>query len=152
MTAPDGPFLYDDGPAPLHTGTPRRSGKLLVLVFGATILVAVLLAVVMPLVKGSPEDQAREVTGVFLAALENDDTETAYGLLCEDERARLAPEDIAAEYTEGEGTGTVVSVEEAELDGAPSREVGIEWPEGGQARFVVVNSDGPHVCGISSAD
>ena len=23
----NGPFLYDEGPEPLHTGTPRRSGK-----------------------------------------------------------------------------------------------------------------------------
>jgi hypothetical protein len=46
-----GPFLYDEGPEQLHTGTPRRSGKLLVLVFGATAVVAVLMAVLLPLVK-----------------------------------------------------------------------------------------------------
>ena len=34
-----GPFLYDDGPAPLHTGTPRRSGKLLVAIFGGMFVV-----------------------------------------------------------------------------------------------------------------
>jgi hypothetical protein len=142
-----GPFLYDEGPEQLHTGTPRRSGKLLVLVFGATAVVAVLMAVLLPLVKGSPEDQAREVTGVFLAALDQGDTETAYGLLCEDERARLAPEDISAEYVAGEGVGRVVSVEGG--DGERSREVDVEWSGGGRARFVVVNSDGPHVCGVA---
>jgi hypothetical protein len=141
-----GPFLYDEGPEQLHTGTPRRSGKLLVLVFGATAVVAVLMAVLLPLVKGSPDDQAREVTGVFLAALDKGDTETAHGLLCEDERARLAPEDIGAEYLAGNGIGRVVSVEEA--DGRPSREVDVEWPGGEHARFVVVNSDGPHICGV----
>jgi hypothetical protein len=151
MTGPTGPFLYDDDPAPLHTGTPQRSGKLLVLVFGATVLAAVLLVVLMPLVKGSPDDQARQVTGVFLAALDKGDTETAYGLLCEDERARVAPEDIAAEYLEGDGLGSVVAVQEAEFEGAPSRELDIEWPGGGRARYVVINSDGPHVCGATAA-
>jgi len=141
-----GPFLYDDDPAPLHTGTPRRSGKVLVLVFGTTVLAAVLMVVLLPLIKGSAEDQAREVTGVFLAALDKGDTETAHGLLCEDERARLAPEDVGAEYLAGDGIGRVVSVEEA--DGRPSREVDVEWPGGEHARFVVVNSDGPHICGV----
>jgi hypothetical protein len=142
----NGPFLYDEGPEQLHTGTPRRSGKLLVLVFGATAVVAVLMAVLLPLVKGSPDDQAREVTGVFLAALDKGDTETAHGLLCEDERARLAPEDVGAEYLAGDGIGRVVSVEEG--GGEPSREVDVEWPGGEHARFVVVNSDGPHICGV----
>ena len=141
-----GPFLYDEGPEQLHTGTPRRSGKLLVLVFGATAVVAVLMAVLLPLVKGSPDDQVREVTGVFLAALAKGDTETAHALLCEDERARLAPEDVGAEYLAGDGAGRVVSVEEA--DGEPSREVDVEWPGGERARFVVVNADGPHICGV----
>ena len=143
----NGPFLYDDGPEQLHTGTPRRSGKILVLVFAATVVVAVLMAVLLPLVKGSPEDQAREVTTVFLAALDKGDTETAYGLLCEDERARLAPEDVGAEYLAGDGIGRVVSVEEAE--GRPTREVDVEWTGGERARFVVVNSDGPHICGVA---
>ena len=143
----NGPFLYDDGPEQLHTGTPRRSGKILVLVFAATVVVAVLMAVLLPLVKGSPEEQAREVTTVFLAALDKGDTETAYGLLCEDERARLGPEDAGAEYLAGDGIGRVVSVEEA--DGEPSREVDVEWPGGERARFVVVNSDGPHICGVA---
>jgi hypothetical protein len=144
-----GPFLYDDDPAPLHTGTPRRSGKVLVLVFGATVVAAVLMVLLLPLVKGSAEDQAREVTGVFLAALDKGDTETAYGLLCEDERARIAPGDVAAEYLEGKGLGKVVSVEGT--DGEPTRRVDVEWPGGGQARFVVVNADGPHICGRSPA-
>ena len=72
----EGPFLYEDGPEPLHTGSPRRSGKLLVLVFGATALVAVLMVVLLPLVKGSAGDQSREVVQVFLAAL---DCRTPYG-------------------------------------------------------------------------
>src|SRR5215211_7514691 len=137
-----GPFLYDEGPEQLHTGTPRRSGKIIVLVFGATAVVAVLMVLLMPLVKGSAEDQAREVTGVFMAALDKGDTETAYHLLCEDERARVAPDQIGAEYLAGDGIGRVVSVEKGQVDGVPSREVAVEWPSGGAATFAVVNADG----------
>jgi hypothetical protein len=143
-----GPFLYDDDPAPLHTGTPRRRPWLLFAVFGGTAVLAVLMVLLIPLVKGSADDQAREVTGVFLAALDKGDTETAYGLLCEAERARLSPEDVNAEYTAGEGIGRVVSVQEAEIDGEPSRRVEVDWPGGGQASLVVVNSEGPHICGV----
>jgi hypothetical protein len=143
-----GPFLYDDNPEPLHTGAPRRSGKLLVLIFGATALIAVLMVVLLPLVKGSPEDQARQVTGVFLAALDKGDTDTAHQLLCEDERARVAPADMRAEYVAGAGIGRVVAVEKSELHGAPTRDVEVEWPGGGKATYVVVNSDGPHICGV----
>ena len=39
----NGPFLYDDGPAPLHTGTPRRRPWLLLAIFGGTAVVAVLM-------------------------------------------------------------------------------------------------------------
>ena len=48
------------------------------------------------LVKGSPEEQAQEVAGVFLAALEQDDTETAHQLLCQAERANLSPAERSA--------------------------------------------------------
>ena len=142
----NGPFLYDEGPEQLHTGTPRRSGKLLVLVFGATAVVAVLMAVLLPLVKGSPEDQAREVTGVFLAALDKHDTETAYGLLCEHERQRLQPGEIADEYLDGTGVGRIVSVERGK--DADSRRVEVEWPGGGRATYDVVSTDGLRICGV----
>jgi hypothetical protein len=141
-----GPFLYDDTPEPLHTGTPRRSGKWLVAIFAATAVVAVLLVVLLSVVKGSAEDQAREVTGVFLAALDNHDTETAYGLLCPDERDRLAPGDVAAAYVDGTGIGTVVSVTR-EHD-SQTRKVLVEWPGGGRATYDVVNSDGGRICGV----
>jgi hypothetical protein len=141
-----GPFLYDDGPEPLHTGTPRRSGKWLVAIFGATAVAAVLLVVLLAVVKGSAEDQAREVTGVFLAALDNHDTETAYGLLCQDERDRLDPGDIAKAYVDGDGVGKVVSVTRG--SGSDTREVSVEWPGGGRATYDVVNSDGGRICGV----
>jgi hypothetical protein len=145
MTGPQGPFLYDDGPEPLHTGTPRRSGRWLVAIFGATVLAAVLLVVLLSVVKGSAEDQAREVTGVFLAALDNHDTETAYGLLCQQERDRLDPGDIAGAYVEGDGVGTVVSV--THHGSSQTRQVHVEWPGGGRATYDVVNSDGGRICG-----
>ena len=142
----EGPFLYDEGPERLHTGTPRHSGKWLVLIFVATVLVAGLFVVLMPLVKGSPDDQAREVTGVFLAALDNHDTETAYGLLCQDERDRLAPGAIAAAYVDGDGVGTVVSVKQGHS--SDSRQVEVQWPGGGRATYDIVNADGPRICGV----
>jgi hypothetical protein len=141
-----GPFLYDEGPEQLHTGTPRRSGKWLVAIFAATALVAVVLVVLLPLVKGSPEDQAREVTGVFLAALDAHDIETAYGLLCQDERDRLEPGEIAAEYVDGSGVGRVVSVRHGQESG--SRRVEVEWPGGGRATYDVVSTDGLRICGV----
>jgi cell division septation protein DedD len=145
----EGPFLYDEGPEPLHTGSPRRSGKLLVLVFGATALVAILMVVLLPLVKGSAGDQSREAVQVFLAALDKGDTETAYQLLCQQEQAQLAPKDVAARYVVDGGPGRVVATSDAEAAGAPAQHVRVEWSNGALSRFTVVNSDGPHVCGVT---
>ena len=141
-----GPFLYDDDPTPLHTGTPRRSGKLLVAIFGSTVLVAVLLVVLMPLVKGSPEEQASEAAGVFVAALANDDLETAYGLLCEAERERVPAEDLQAEYA-GSGTAAVTGAEATEVDGEPGYDVTVRWSDGDTEILKVINEDGASVCG-----
>ena len=125
MTAPEGPFLYDEGPAPLHTGTPRRSGKILVLIFGGTVVFAVLMVVLTLVLKGTGSDQAKEVSGVFLAALAADDTETAYGLLCQDERIRLSPEEVAGDYL-AEGDPRLGTVRE---DG-DTRLVPVTWADG----------------------
>ena len=104
------------------------------------------MVILLPLVKGSAEDQAREVTGVFLAALDNHDTETAYGLLCPDERDRLAPADVAAAYLDGSGVGTVVSVKRGH--GSQTWRIQVEWRGGGHATYDVVNSDGGRICGV----
>ena len=62
------------------------------------------------------------MAGVFLAALEEDDVETAYGLLCEDERAATEPDEVADRYLVSDG-GDIVSVAETEVGGTPAREV-----------------------------
>jgi hypothetical protein len=145
----NGPYLYDDGPEPLHTSTPRRRHGLLLWVFGGTALVAALMVVLLPLVKGSPGDQSRQAVQVFLAALHKGDTDTAYSLLCEQERAHLAPGDVAARYL-GDGTGSVVGTSDAEVGGGPAQRVSVEWDDGSRTTMTVINSGGPHVCGVDS--
>jgi hypothetical protein len=142
-----GPFLYDDDPAPLHTGTPRSGKGLVVLLFGGTAVLAVLLVVLMPLLKGSPEEQATEAAGVFVAALAAGDVETAYGLLCEDERDRVAVGDLEDEYA-GSGTASVIGAEEVAVDGEPTYEVTVRWSGGGTDVLSVINEDGASVCGV----
>ena len=146
MSAPQGPFLYDDGPEALHTGAPRRSGKILVLVFGGTVLFAVLMVVLTLVLRGSGSDQAREVAGVFVAALSQEDTETAYDLLCQEERIRLDPEDLAAAYL-GEGTGRMGT---PSADG-DARLVPVEWSDGSTTELTVIGEDGLRICGVSPA-
>jgi hypothetical protein len=144
-----GPFLYDDDPAPLHTGTPRRRHGLLLALLAGTVLVAVGMVAALYLVRGSPDEQAREVVGVFLAALEQDDTETAHGLLCEAERARLQPGDVAGEYL-GAAPGAIVGTEKAELDGGAVQAVQVRWDDGVESELVVLSESGPHVCGTTA--
>jgi hypothetical protein len=138
-----GPYLYDEGPAPLHTGTPRRANGLLLWIFGGTALFAVLMVALTLLVKGSGEEQAEEVAGVFLAALAQDDTETAHALLCQEERRRLTPAEVAAAYL-GEGTGELGTVRE---DG-DARIVPVEWSDGTTTELTVVGEDGLKICGV----
>jgi hypothetical protein len=145
MTAPEGPFLYDEGPAPLHTGTPRRSGKLLVLIFGGTVLAAVLMVVLTLVLRGTGADQAREVSGVFLAALAADDMETAGELLCEEERARMSADEVAGTYL-GEGEPEFGEVRK---DG-DARIVPVEWSDGTTAELTVVGEDGLKICGVTA--
>jgi hypothetical protein len=138
-----GPFLYDDDPAPLHTGAPQRSGKIMVLIIGGTVLAAFAAVLVSIALRGTAGEQVSEVTGVFYAALAADDTETAHALLCEDERARLAPDEVAGAYL-GEG--------EPEL-GEPGREgdarlVPVRWADGTTSELTVIGEDGLRICGI----
>ena len=146
-----GPFLYDDDPAPLHTGEPRQRQGLLLAIFGATALVAVLMVGGILLVRGSGEAQAQEVAAVFTAALAQDDVETAYGLLCDDERARLAPAELAGAYLQ-EGTPTVTGSRDGEYGDGPAQLVDVRWGEGPDAvttEVLVVPEGGTKVCGTS---
>ncbi len=138
-----GPFLYDDDPAPLHTGAPQRSGKIMVLIVGGTILAAFAAVLISIVLRGTAGEQASEVTGVFFAALAADDTETAHALLCEDERARLTPDEIAGAYDVGEGTPEL---------GEPGRNgdarlVPVRWADGTTSEVTVVGEDGLRICG-----
>jgi hypothetical protein len=144
-----GPFLYDDDPAPLHTGTPRRRHGLLLAMLAGTVLVAVGMVAALYLVRGSPDEQSREVVGVFLAALEQDDTETAHGLLCEAERARLQPGNVAEAYL-GEVPGVIVGAEKAEVDGGAVQTVRVRWDDGAESVLVVLSESGPHLCGTTA--
>ena len=144
-----GPYLYDDDPAPLHTGTPRPARALILAVIGGTVAVALGMAVGLPLVKGSPEEQAREVTGVFLAALAQDDVETAYGLLCQEERARVTPQVLPAEYAPG-GAGEVTGTIADQVDGTPVQRVEVTWSDGSTSVLTVASEQGARVCGTSA--
>jgi hypothetical protein len=141
-----GPFLYDDDPAPLHTGTPRRRPALLLAIFGGTAAFAVLMVVLMTVVRGSGEEQAQEVAGVFLKALAQDDTQTAHELLCQEERVRLSPEELAGAYLR-EGTPELGPVR----DNGDARLVPVQWSDGTTTELTVVGENGPRVCGVSAA-
>ena len=143
-----GPYLYDEGPEPLHTGTPRRSNGLILWIFGGTAALAVAMVVALPLVKGGGDEQAREVAGVFLAALEAGDTETSGDLLCEAERAGGDTADALSGY-EHDGTGEIVGVADGQLGDQDSREVRVRWDDGQEATLTVVLEQGPRICGTS---
>ena len=140
-----GPYLYDDDPAPLHTGTPRRRQGLLIAILAGTVLVAVGVVAAMFLVKGSPEEQAQEVAGVFLAALEQDDTETAHQLLCQDERANLTPASVGPAYLDAT-PGRVVGSDAA---GEGQLRVEVRWADGSRSQWIVISEDGPRICGAT---
>jgi hypothetical protein len=148
-----GPFLYDDDPIPLHTGTPRNRNGLIIALLGGTALFAVAMVAVMTLFKGSASDQAEEVAGVFTAALAAGDTETAYALICDDERGRVTPDQLAGEYLQP-GTPEVTGSRGGEVDGEPVRYVQVRWDDAGGSsttELTVVPEGGTKVCGTRTA-
>jgi hypothetical protein len=146
----NGPFLYDDEPAPLHTGTPRRRNAFIVVLLLGTVLVAVGFVVALFVVRGSPAEQSEEVAGVFLAALENGDDETAHGLLCVDARTDVDAGEVPPEYRLPL-PARIVGSAETEVDGEPAYAVEVRWADGATSSMTMINEDGPHVCGISPA-
>ncbi len=142
-----GPFLYDDEPAPLHTAAPRRrNGVVLALLIGTT-LVAVGMVAALYLFRGSPAEQSEEAVGVFLAALDQGDGETAHGLLCADVRARVDAGQVPEEYRPALPARVVGS---SEVDGGAGYQVEVRGADGATTSFTVVREDGPHLCGMSS--
>ena len=148
-----GPFLYDDDPAPLHTGTPRNRNGLIVAMLGGTALFAVVMVLLMSLTKGSGGDQAREVAGVFTAALAQGDLETAYQLVCDDVRSTVPPEELSDAYLEP-GTPEVTGTRSSEVDGEPVELVEVRWDDAGvviTTELTVVPEGGTKVCGTRAA-
>ena len=147
-TAPEGPFLYDDGPTSPHTAAPRNRNGLLLGIMLATVLVGVAMVLLMPVVKGSPDEQSSAAVTVFYDSLADGDLDTAVQMLCSAERYRLADADPADDYVRGadpEVTGST----RAEEDGDPVRHVTVRWDDGSTATLTVVSEDGPRVCGIA---
>ncbi|MEI4271772.1 hypothetical protein TEK04_08550 [Klenkia sp. LSe6-5] len=150
MSAPD--YLYDDDPQPLHAGRGRSRKGLLVALGVGTVAVAMGAAVVLPLFQGSGAEQAAEVVTVFTRAMAAGDTETSWGLLCEDEQARLAPDEVAGAY-QRPGTASVGDPVEGELDGQLAEVVPVTWDDGGSlttVQLTVIAQDGAKVCGLSA--
>ena len=104
MSSTQGPFLYDDDPAPLHTGVPQRSGKWLVLILGGTLLAAVLIVFLGVVIRGTGSEQATEVTGVYGAADDRYVPDWARTASADALAARFgAPADYAAELRTAAG-------------------------------------------------
>ena len=141
----NGPYLYDDNPEPLHTGTPHSRNWSIVVLLVLTVLLAVGTVVGIFVFRGSPADEAQERAHVFLAALTADDTETASALLCE--KAREGKTDVQAlePYTALSG-GTDGTARQAEVDGKPVVMVPVEGAGGSE--LVLVPEGGPKVCGL----
>jgi hypothetical protein len=148
-----GPFLYDDDPAPLHTGTGRNRNGTLVALIGATVLVALLAVGGMVLFQGTPSHQAEEVAGVFTKSLAAGDTETAYGLICDAERGRITPAQLAGDYLHP-GTPVITGSRADRVDDEPVRYVQVRWGSGAGStttELTVVPEGGTKVCGTRTA-
>ena len=148
-----GPFLYDDDPAPLHTGTPRNRNGLILALLGGTVLFSVGMVGLMTLTKGSGTDQAEEVAGVFTKALAAGDIETAYALICDSERGRITPDELTGAYLQP-GTPEVTGATTGSADGEPLRRVTVRWDDAGTITttvLTVVPEGGTKVCGTGPA-
>jgi hypothetical protein len=142
----NGPYLYDDDPEPLHTGTPHTRNWSIVVLLALTVLLAVGTVIGMFVFRGSPSDEAQERAHVFLAALAADDSETASALLCE-KAGEGKTADQALEPYAGLSSGTDGKARQAEVDGKPVVIVPVEGV-GASTELVLVPEGGPKVCGL----
>jgi type II secretory pathway pseudopilin PulG len=146
-TPPEGPFLYDEGPEALHTAAPRNRNGLLLGIMLATIVVGVAMVLLMPVVKGTPDERAKAAVTVFYASLSDGDLDTATQMLCGAERERLGDTEPGEDYLRGsdpEITGTG----EAEVDGDRLRTVTVRWDDDSTSTITIRPEDGPRICGI----
>jgi hypothetical protein len=141
-----GPYLYDDNPEPLHTGTPRNRNWSIVALLVVTVLLAVGTVVGMYVFRGSPSDEAQERAHVFLAALAADDSETAAALLCEKAREGRT-DDQAIEPYAALSSATAGKAREVEEDGKPVVIVPVAGG-GTSTELVLIPEGGPKVCGL----
>ena len=144
---PEGPYLYDDDPESLHTGAGRNRNWTIIVLLGLTVLLAVGTVVGMYVFRGSPEDEAEQVAGVFVAALAAGDDETASGLLCE--KLSLDPDAAVAalEPYRASAGGTLGRAREEQTDDGLVMVVPVR-ADGGNAELVLVPEGGPRVCGL----
>jgi hypothetical protein len=148
-----GPFLYDDGPAPLHTGEPRQRNGLIIGLLGGTVVFSVGMVVLMTLWSGNGADQSREVATVFTSALSQGDLTTSYALICDDVRAAVPPDQLATQYLHP-GVPQVTGSESSEYQGSPAELVTVRWDDAGSVTTTVltlVPEGGTKVCGTSPA-
>jgi hypothetical protein len=146
-TPPEGPFLYDEGPEELHTAPPRNRNRLLLGIMLATVLAGVAMVLLMPVVKGTPDERADAAVTVFYASLGDGDLDTATQMLCSSERERLGDRDPAEDYVRGSDP-EVTGVADGEVDGDRVRKVTVRWDDGETDVLTVRSEDGPRVCGI----
>ena len=115
------------------------------------MLVAVGMVAALYLVRGSPAEQSEEAVGVFLAALDQGDGETAHALLCAEVRDRIGRRRGARGVPTARRAGTGRRVGGDRGRRHVVVEVEVRGADGATTSFVVVNEDGAHVCGTSSA-
>jgi hypothetical protein len=148
-----GPFLYDDGPAPLHTGAPRQRNGLIIGLLGGTVVFSVAMVVLMTLWSGNGADQSRQVATVFTSALSQGDLTTSYALICDDVRAAVPPDQLAAQYLHP-GVPQVTGAESSEYEGSPAELITVRWDDAGSVTTTVltlVPEGGTKVCGTTAA-
>ena len=113
---------------------------------GLTVLLAVGTVVGMYAFRGSPEHEAEQRAGVFLAALSAGDVETAAGLLCEKALDGVSDAEALKPYARL-SSGTPGKARELSVDGKPAMVVPVR-SAGASAELLLVPEGGPKVCGL----